>query len=335
MLLPYVHQRVLRRLHDKGFIKMASFVQWSQKRDSLYRIYWLCGSERVLVEEIVDDLKDRIGPSDLDYRSFDAEVTADAELWSHINQFPMVPGAKRLIVIRQADKIKNWEPLEMWLSERSTTTVVFVSSLPDYPRDNEKEVLSHVERIGTRGRQIRCSLLSVKDTKNYVRSRLDLTEDGMDLVLSRTQCSAFPVTNFLRKTRILGVTRLSVQQVAALVPQEASGRFIDALLSRDKPSALATAPSIPTSDVGRLLGLLEKRVRWLDAMYQAFRRHHSINSMVAEEIVPRFAARELEPYVRHYAPDRIKSCLTILRLADELLTDGQGKNALLLLTALW
>lgn len=118
------------------------------------RATWVCGAERVLVEEVVDFIRTALQPSDLDVVLMVAGKAKDREIYASLNQYPAE--GKRLLVVRDAEKIKRWEPFADWQQESRlmpSSYVVFVSGESDF--DTERPV--HRLIVDKNGSMIRCA----------------------------------------------------------------------------------------------------------------------------------------------------------------------------------
>src|SRR5207247_5800197 len=98
--------------------RMANFAIWRAGADKgdLRKVTWVCGDQQVLVDEVVDTIRARLRVSELDYASFTGGVDLDRDIWAAANQYPLNPTANRLVLVRRAEKVRNWQPLEGWLA---------------------------------------------------------------------------------------------------------------------------------------------------------------------------------------------------------------------------
>lgn len=304
---------------------------------ALRKVYWLCGSERVLVEESVDLLRRLIYPADMDYMALDAGAVPEREVWAAINQFPMDTNAVRMVLIRRAEKLQQWDRFMLWADDLRTTQtyVVFVSSDSEFPLHPESgELADHMKLIKEKGKPIRCARLSEKDMTEYVRSQIRITDPGMLVLLQRTECDSLSVVNFLRKVNLFD-SYVTDKTVKALCAESVTQSFASSLIARNKPKAYRAAELSSRSDINKILGLLELKLNQLGVLSRGFRQHRSISSMVREDQLPVYAVEELKPLVKDYPLDKIKSCMAVIRLVDELASQGVDEDVLTTLVALW
>jgi hypothetical protein len=291
----------------------------------------------VLVEEAIDILRAGVAPADVDYVALDAGVVRDRDIWAALNQYPLDANATRLVIVRRAERIRSWDPFIRWMADLryAQICVIFVSSADDFPRDPEDEsLLPYIEMIKDKGRAVRCSRMSPKDVTLYVESQITISPEGMNKLLIQTDGASLEVVNFLRKIKLFG-SAATEKTVQALCPVSVSLSYVTCLIERDKPRAFAAAEVIPASEVAKTLGLLESKLHSLDAMYRARRRGLSLANMVQDGIVPVFVAQELTSWVKDYPPEKIRTCMGAVRMADELHTQGVRSDVLTVLTALW
>lgn len=86
---------------------MGTYRQWRVHADrgEVKRVTWVCGPERLLVEEVVDTTRRQIAASDMDYVTISCVPSAEnkepvKDMWDAASQYPLVPGANRLILCR-------------------------------------------------------------------------------------------------------------------------------------------------------------------------------------------------------------------------------------------
>lgn len=110
---------------------MATFTQWARQAAEVKRVTWVCGSERILVEEVVDSVRANLHASDMDYVSLVAGSSPDREIWAALNQYPFDPKANRLVLVRDVERVKRWAPFLDWMANSRllpTNYALFVSS---------------------------------------------------------------------------------------------------------------------------------------------------------------------------------------------------------------
>src|SRR6188768_688344 len=98
---------------------MPSYAQWRHSADKgqVARVTWLCGDQRILVEEVIEETKRLLGVSEFDYVPLSAESDSLVAIWDAAYQFSLDPEASRLVLVREADKITEWSALARWFAD--------------------------------------------------------------------------------------------------------------------------------------------------------------------------------------------------------------------------
>lgn len=319
---------------------MSTYHQWRVAADKgeVKRVTWVCGDQRVLVEEVVDTVRARVGASVLNYQTFTAGTDPDREFWAAAHQFPLEAGANRFILVRNAERISRWQPLDGWLAATRQLVgvyLLFVSGEPDFAYqmvDGRKAGLKpHLETIKNRGRIVRCSMPHELDLVAWVRRRVPLDEEMARYLLRRTGADLATVAGTCTKLALLPGNPGPVT-IDALCAEAPTDTFVNALLNLRKRDALLAAPSVSDKDYGRTVSVLDQRLDLLAALWRATRAGRA-----AREITgwPTFLVRQYLPAAKHYDPDRCVYSRRVLAVCDEALRGGARTGWLEALVALW
>jgi DNA polymerase III delta subunit len=324
---------------------VASYTHWVEHYSSAppKKVTWVCGEERVLVEEVVDHTRAALGVSDMDYVSIVAGSAPDKEIWAAANQYPFTPDQNRLVLVRDAERVKRWDPLEAWLAntrQLPTVHLLFVSSEHDFPYQTGKDGKStgdlkrHVGWIKGKGHLVRCSYPNEEDVVAWVKRQVDspvrvaehlLRRVGGDLGLARNVC--------LKAQLFSG--ELSTPVVDVLCSESPSSDFVDALVRLQKPKAFRALEVLPQDAWSMTIGQLDYRLEILGKLHSALRKGQTIKDVSISGSVPVFLARELMPVAKIYDRDRRLSCRRVLAVADDALRGGARDGCMESLVALW
>lgn len=313
---------------------MATHAQWRRSADKgeVRKTTWVCGDQRVLVEEVVDFIRRQLGVSDMDYVCLTAGTVADRDIWAAAGQYPMDPTANRLILIRDAEKIRNWEPLTEWLAgarRLPTVHLLFVSNLPDFGAD--KKMPSHVEAIKARGHIVRCAMPNETDALAWVKRRANLddetarhllTRTGGNLALAGAVCAKLSLFDGQAGPR-------TINQLCAEVPADS---FVESLLLLNKRAALHAAESLRPNDFGKIIGLLDSRLDLLAVLHRAVRAGYSTREVQG---FPLFLVKQFMSVAKHYDPKRCLYSRRVLAVIDDVHRSGARDGLMTALTALW
>jgi DNA polymerase III delta subunit len=327
---------------------MGTYVQFLN-RPAIKRVTWVCGPERVLVESAVDLVRAGVGAKAVDYGSVLAGSCPDREIWALANQYPMNPKDKRLIVVRDAEKITDWGPLENWLSQSRllpTVHLLFVGSEDYYPhivreslRPNgntarSKELVPPASWIRDKGSVVCCTGLNEKDFRSYVQGRVSASDQVADHLIARCNDSVDLVNNALMKLELFS-GEVSKDLVNVLVNPPAATDFVDALVKNDKAKAMRSAEHVPQIEHGKIIGLLNFELEILALLHRELRsgkdqwQIHPTTKLKAIFIRNRFHL------AKSYDFNKRKSCSQVLALTDDISRRGQSVGVLESLVALW
>lgn len=318
-----------------------NFTQWRTgvDRGELRRVTWVCGEQRVLVEEVVDTTRSGVGASVLDSITFTAGEDPDREIWAAANQYPLDPGAPRLLLVRSAQKLRHWAPLHPWLgSTRQLPGVylLFVSDEHDISQvtvSGRRITAPHIEAMkAPRGHVVRCATPNADDAVAWVcrHATVDtrtaqhlLTRVGGDLVAAKAVCaklSLFP-----------GVVA-GTRAVDALVTQMPGLGFVDALLDLRRSEALLCLPGLTDPERMRIIGLLDHRLDVLATLHRLVRA-----GLTQREVqgIPHFLVRQYWFTAKHYDTARCAYRRRLLAVIDDALRSGARTGAFEALVALW
>lgn len=339
---------LLRGLFGFGLVRpaperntaIATYAQWRAAIDAgdLRRVTWVAGDQPILIEEVVDALKDKLSPSTMDYISLSLSPTLDRDVWAEANQYPLTPGSNRLILVRDADTITRWQPLQTWLARTRTLPgvyLLFVSSQPDLPYTTvggKKTLKPHVALLkAPRGFVVRCTGLNEADAVAWVQRRSPLDAASAQYLLTRTGGNLAAAAAVCAKVTLFGQ---SVRSVAlnTLITEQAADDFTDYLIALDKRRALLALPDLDDADRLKAVALLDSR---LDLLERLNRIHTAGRSWRDVTGINPFLLRLYMPYARHYDSSACSNRRRALAVIDDALRSGARDAVMESLVALW
>lgn len=293
--------------------------------------------------------------------SFDAVQDPHEVIWAQVNQFSLDYQASRLILIRNADEIKNWFPLVDFvrnLRESTGTNLVFVSN-EEHPyvthkgelvlSNGKKQLMEHVALIRSKTYNtdlVICSSLSFeppRDTKGrkvrssdftwWVMTSLSANEADSNYLIARCGYDMVRVKNVIDKLNVLG-QRLTRQTIEALCGEHYGDDFQFHLLALDKHKAYATLDVVADQSVSRILGHLDYMLDVLAKLHVASRELRTVRETVWKDEIPGFVVKQYYPIAKNYDSVKIRHCRKVLASTDQALRSGV-KNPLDTLVALW
>lgn len=315
---------------------MGSFTQWRTAIDAgdLRRVTWVAGDQPVLVEEVVATTRLKLNPSDLDYVSLSYGPAYEREVWAAANQFPLTPGANRMVLIRDADKLTRWSQLDTWLSRTRSLPGVYLVFVSDRPEDlgTRKGVPAHLAGIrAPRGFIVRACGLSENDAVAWVQARSSLDTALAKYLLTRTGGNLDAAAAVCAKLALFDQGAGSAT-INALVAESSSDDFTDNLIAGDKRKALMRLPDLAHTDRIKAVALLDSRLDLLERLHRMKIAGHSWRE--ASGISP-FLLRQYMPHATGYDPDTCTHRRQVLAVLDDVLRRGVHDGVLESLVALW
>lgn len=324
---------------------MASYLQFlnGHRRGERKRAYWICGPERRLVEEVVDMAVEQIAADDFSSTTMFVSEARDRDVWAQLDVMP-TGDDRRLVIVREAEQLVNWEPLADWWDEPALRPVhaIFVSN-----EDNTDTSKSHMRLFVSRGKFVRCGPFhdptpGSKDQRiDVFRSHAPIGIGAARLLLARTRGRMGPALDVLAKCRLMTDAEIDERYVKALAASYPDEDFTEALVSFRATDAFSAARAVPTEEYGSVIAKLDYELGTLARLHRAMTkmtgprvadRVHKLATISGVEPV---AVVRLGPYARRYDRTRVRTCIQALAMADSRVAGGETDLVLEVLTSLW
>lgn len=324
---------------------MASFIQWAtsfKSKGVAPRVTWICGDSLVLVEEVVDQLKKSLSIPVINYETYTAGTVKDSVIWASLYRLSLDVGQPTLTVIRDAQKITDWEPLDLYLKIKSAGTgyVILVSSELDFPREKPKgdqklgDLMPHIRLAQSKGAIIRCITPSEEELVKWAKSKMPgAAEPVLVHMVQRTGHDTKAIRDVCVKLRVFKASSVTMKVIDTLVTPSAVDALADSLVTGDKHAALLS--KIEEEESTSLIRLLDSRVDLLHNIYLGSLSNLSVRDMCEKYRLSDFLVRKYSPHARMYDAtrrDRIKRMLAIL---EEQSLAGARAGIAEALVALW
>lgn len=320
---------------------MPSYSQWRTAADKgqVAKVTWVCGDQRVLVEEVVEETKRLLEVSEFDYIPLWAESDTELAIWDSAYQFPLEPEARRLILVRQADCIQNWAPLEKWLVDSkslSANFLLFVSDQADYPmtQDKDPKILPHIELIRKRGKTVKCSMPSQAEVLSWIKRNSRLNDFSANFLYERCGGDLSAVANVCKKSLMFKADPGS-QILAELSKEYSNQDFSDCLVYQNKKAALLDLPNIPESDYSKIIGQLYSKLDILYALHRAGPNFNTTRELAEATGIKVFLVAKYLQASKSYDRTKVANCRNILTVVDDAIQRHAADNAMELLVSLW
>ena len=327
----------------------SQFLKNIEKSPEPKPITWVCGTEDVLVEEVVAHVCNYLSPEPWNKASFRAGDDSDRSIWAAIDQHPMGT-SPRVVVIRHVENIQTWDPFITWVKDRGRnprTYLVLVSAeeqvpktvvTPEQRRRGEKPVpLPHIAVIGNKGHVIECrpfTTATASRSVTWVQSKVPMRDNvakhllvraNWDLRLVRDTC--------LKLAAFQGDVTIAV--INSLMSEQPRDTFVDALLALDRKTALLAAERIHPEDIGRVIGLLDAALDTAGKIHDMQVNHKTAGEMAKALGSKAFLLQDLLLVAKHYDSKRRLAIRKVLSVVDEAYRNHQRIGLLETIVTFW
>ncbi len=316
---------------------MATFAQWRASAEvGERRVTYVCGDQSVLVEEVVDHtraaLAARFGTGP-EYVSLARSSTFDTDVWAEAFQSSLTVGMPRLVVVRDAEHLKRWDKLDLWMGLRRRMPgvfLLFVSGQPDVPKEGGK-VARHLAVIkAPAGFLVRCTRPKEDDALAFARRRApSLDADMAGYLLRRAGGELTTVAAACAKISLFDGA-VGPTTIDALCAERPADNFVNHLVAGQKRQALLCLPDLED----RPLGVLHRLGNLLDLLAKLHRIQISGQSW-RDAGVDSFQAQLYLPQARDYDPKRCVYRRRALAVVEDALLQGATVGVMEGLVALW
>ena len=334
-------------------ILISSFSQWRlafKKDKTVKHITWVCGSERILVEEIVQNIRGNLNPDPWNFVTLFAGDESERTIWSEVWQLPMGHGGYRLTVVRNAEKLKKDEFFEVLIRDRLShpnNYVVFVSNEEELsriaPGEGEKlvrgkgELIPRLAGMKGKGHTIECKPftdITAKHAVVWVQEKAKIKPVVAAHLLNRSDGDLRIVRDVCNKLSVFpGEITLTV--INDMLAQRPRDSFVDALMALDKKTALMALRELPRSEWSRTIGLLDSRLELAGMVHDMQIDHKSPGEIAKAAGTRSFLIKDVLPVSKHYDSKRRLKIREVLSLVDEYRTTGYPEGSMSVLVNFW
>lgn len=316
---------------------MASYSQWARHK-SLGRLIWLCGSERMLCEEIVSYARSQHA----DVVTLVAGDDAERDIWALCAQIPADREVTRLVVVRCAQRLKRLQEIEELSDARDLhgLRVLFHSEDADFPQartDDGAVLVPPLARLrdSRSGQIIRCGLSD--ESADWVVAWASAQLGGAGAVLGSylLEATGHDLTKAANCARKLALARIPVTRDNIALVAQASPEFVDAVLAGRRTAALEAATRLTHDQLGRIIGLLALRLDTLGALYAAKLQGLTARETAIKAGVPTYLQQQYKEAAASYTPARVEACRAVLAVADDAWHSGVTEGLPEAIAVLW
>lgn len=332
---------------------MSTFSQWWRtfaKKQEVRPVTWLCGSERALVDDVLQAIRHRLVPAAWNYVPLRAGEDSERDIWSEIFALPVGEGASRLVVVRGAQHLKQPERIVQF-AKRSKDAhpgcfVVLISDEHTVPRlppteDQRKrrakgDVVPWLV-LGTRGHVIECRPFTPDTAEvavQWVQNKTGARTNVAGYLLNRADGNMHLVRDTCAKLAVFD-QEITISAVNDLLSQRPRDSLVNALVAMDKRTALAALDEMPPDEYSRTLGLLDAQLDLAGLVHDMTAQHATLFEIQRAAGTRGFLVKDLVDVARHYSADRRAAIRRTLAVADESLRAGARVGIMESVIALW
>lgn len=307
---------------------MANFLQYWQRRNNIYCLYYVCGEETCLQEMVIQTIKETVRPGVLDYYTHDG-ADKIADIMDTLTR--ELAGDKKLVVIRNGQKVKKFDRIVKWagLIRQFTETCLVVQTNEVKVSTKDARYRPFVEL----GLFIECKSLPKTKLYEWLTTFAEMTPGAFDLLLDSCGWELSRVVNEVKKLRYLGRV-VKVEDIAALCPRTYDERFVDQLLAQDKVKAKHALRLLGPEDRSKIVGLLDYKLNLLLQLALLRRQGMGLKEAVYKLNISFFIAKIHWDLCQTMTISVIRKRLSLLVNIDTRVRAGHN-GALAVLLALW
>jgi len=317
-----------------------NFNQWKghAEKNSVSKITYCCGDQTALVEIVVEDIKSILNVPITDYIEIDARH--DTSMWEAASQYPLDPNVNRLVVVRNAEAIKDWEPVYDWFAATRGNTANYLlltsyqADAPStYTKGKRTGYEDHIEFIRTKGKLIKCSQPNDEDLIKWSES-YGLSSSAARHLVDRTSGNTTAMLEVFRKVHVWNGSP-NARAIDLLCEEQALDSFADYLILHDKPTAYLALDTTPQVDRAKIITRLDYRLDIMMEIAKYNRRRMYPGDIAATTGIKIYLVKRFLPVAKDYDNKKIRQCRQLLAMIDAALKDGAKIGVWETLIALW
>lgn len=311
---------------------MSTFSQWHarfKKTEEVKRVTWVCGAERILVDEVVNTIRSTVDPGAFDHVILNAGLDSERTIWNGIRQHPMGLKGNRLTIVLHANRLGNDDAFEAYVRDRGRfprNYVIFVSDDNDFPRlppepdvRGKGELRPGLAYLQNKGDMIVCRSYTQDTAKHavkWVQDRAHVTPNIAAHLLNRANGDLRLVRDVCDKLAVFPFP-ISIATINEMLTQQPQETFVEALFSLDKKTALLALKDLPRTEWSKTLGLIDTRLDLAGLVHDMMVERKSPAEIAIAAGNKNFLVRDITPVAKHYDAKRRQKIRDVLALVDE------------------
>jgi DNA polymerase III delta subunit len=332
---------------------VSSWSQWFvsyQKNPTIKQVTWLCGTEPVLIDEVIEAIRSHFSTEPWCFSVHTVERATERALWEDLDQHPIDGRTPRLVLVRGAERLQQPERLIEWMQTKNKnplTHVIFVADAPelarepltsDQKRDRKKpDLVPHLQAIQGKGTLVECKPFTQATAKHavaWVRTKVSIRPGVAGKLLERANGDLRLTRDAFRKLSVFP-DEITEQTINLLLAARPRMSFVDALLEVDKPAALLALEYMEPKEYSAAIGLIDQRLDLLGTVRDLV-VSHATNAQISSALgTMGFLAKDLVPLAKTYDQKRRQQIRNLLAIVDEALKNGITHGPMQVLVFFW
>lgn len=324
---------------------MSTFSQWwtsFRKNPHPKQITWVCGTEPVLIDEVVDLIKSNIKVDAVNLEYLDAREVSARAVWNALRQYPFGNDVNRLTIVRGAEKLPLGDDFIQYVKDRGVLPrnyVIFVSSEPQLRKKEEKgrAVVDALEFLKGRGTLIECRPFTQSTAKyavEWVKEKANIRGRVAEYLLNRATGDLRLVRDTINKLSVVP-GEISMRLVDEMFEARPDDSFLGALFALDRKTALQALKELPKSDYSRTIGLIDARLDLAGLVHDMLVQQRNGGEIAKAAGNMGFLVPDMLAVAKHYDKKRRLRIRKFLATIDSYTEYGVPEGALEALVALW
>lgn len=322
---------------------MSSFSQWwnsFNNTGNVRNIMWVCGSENILVQEVIRTLVGYMKPTEWNLEYVDA--SDEKRVWDSVSQYPLDHNP-RIVIVTNAEKLTQTDNIIELIRKRTSfpnSYVWFVSNEDRARRvgeGQEEHLADFLEAFKGKGQVVECrpfTTATAKHAISWVQSKVFMRVGVAQHLLLRSGWDLRLVRDILWKLALFD-KEPTIAMINDLMSERPGDTYADSLLALKKKEAYLSLAKTPEEEYSRVLGLLDSKLDLAGMVHDMLLEHQSTTAITRAAGNMSFLIPDLLPIAKHYDVKRRIHIRNLLAQADEALRGGARTAVMEAVTAAW
>lgn len=327
---------------------MATFSQWwttFNKNQKIHENYWICGTETVLVEEVIHLIKSNHKTKAWNYKTYNVGVESEEDIWQSLFS-DAIDSGNSLSIVRSADKLQRKDLILKLITKKlATHVVIFVSNEQKIERytveseDGKRKLMppTYLEKFEPKGKIVECISFSQSTAKTavaWIKTKVEAKDGALVHLLNESGGDMRIVRDVIQKLRWLSEPA-TIRNVDYFLSETPNSEFVNALVSLDKETALKSLRAIQKDDKAQIVGLLDAQIDLAGRIHDMQSERKTISEIMKLIGPQAFLVPEMSKSAKYYTKERRLHIRMLLAETDKRIRTGIQEGIFESLVVLW